>query len=99
MYVKVETDSSLKNGEIIIKANKANGELAQIVNLLNSIDENKIPAFRDKEIFFINVKDIEYFYTENKKVFIDFKTGKYEIKYKIYELEEKFCASRFVKIE
>ena len=99
MHVKVETDSSLKNNEIIIKANKANGELAQIINLLNSIDENKIPAFRDKEIFFINVKDIEYFYTENKKVFIDFKTGKYEIKYKIYELEEKFCAERFVKIE
>ena len=99
MNVKVELDGTLKTDEIIIKVNKMTSELSDVVKLLSGIDKNKIPVFRDKEIYFRNVYDIEYFYTENKKVCIDTESGKYEVKYKIYELEEKFCSMGFVKIE
>ena len=99
MTVRFETDSSLEDGEIIIKANKITEEVPDAVKIISGIEKNKIPAFKDKEIFFIGINEIEYFYTENKKVFAHTGTDKYEVRYKIYELEDMLCYASFVKIE
>lgn len=99
MTVRFEADSSLGDGEVIIKACKMTNEITAAMRLMNGMENNKLPVFRDKEIFFADISDIEYFYTENKKVFADTAGGKYEVRYKIYELEDMLCSGSFLKIE
>lgn len=99
MTVRFEADSSLGDDEIIIKAGRMTEEVAAAMRLIGGMENNKLLVFRDREMFFVNISDIEYFYTENKKVFADTADGKYEVRYKIYELEDMLCSRSFLKIE
>ncbi len=99
MNIKIKTDNTLGTDEIIISANTATEELKAIAHLIANYTSNKIPAFREKDIILLNIMDIEYFYTDGKKVCVDIRSGKYDVKYKIYELENILPGDVFVKIE
>ncbi len=99
MNIKIKTDPSLNNDEIVITANRPTNEVKAIASLIANYASNRIPVYRDKDILFVAIRDIEYFYTDGKKVCIDTEDGKFDVKYKIYELEDMLDNNIFVKIE
>lgn len=100
MNVEINIDKNLKETKITISSPALTKDVQKINDFLNNsfIFNNKINVFLEKEMFIINLSDIETIYSSNNKVYVKTNNNLYTTKYKLYELEEILGNSTFVRI-
>ena len=76
---------SQEKEEVIVYAKKKDGLVLSIENLCNQ--DNKITGYQEGIIKELNPYDIECFTTSNDKVYAITKNAKYQVKKRLYELE------------
>ncbi|NIK76673.1 DNA-binding LytR/AlgR family response regulator [Paenibacillus castaneae] len=92
MKVSIEEISKEKEEEILIRCHEVDDEIYEIVNKLET--ENLILiGYHNDIINRIKLSDIYYFEAVDGKVFMYSKDNVFEIKQKLYELEE-LCKER-----
>jgi DNA-binding LytR/AlgR family response regulator len=96
--LKVTVDVSPDNleTEIIIKCQQIDNDLQRLMSLLKNFDE-KIPGVLDGSTHFVDVKDIFYFESVDKKTFIYTKSDVLETPLRLYEIEEKLSRQDFFR--
>lgn len=82
--------------EIIIKCSHVSEDMMRLINKLKT-GKNKLPAYKDGEIFFIEPEEVFYFESVEQKVFAYCKTDVYEVKSKLYELQEELPERDFIR--
>lgn len=82
--------------EIIVKCNEVNDDLQKLLNQLKQ-GNGKIAAYQNGDIFFLEPEQIYYFESVDQKVFAYGKTNVYEVKSKLYELEEQLPGRDFMR--
>lgn len=82
--------------EIIVKCSAVD---ERILKLLNSFKQGgmKLNGYRDGKIYMIDEKNVYYFESVDQRVFAYCKAEVYEIKSKLYELEEELPAQDFLR--
>lgn len=98
MDIEIKIDENYKIPKLVIYTEQVTDELMKIVNKLKSADEEKIIGFKDEEAFLLDFSKIELIYTENKKIFARVDGMAYQIKKRIFELEESLIDLNFVRI-
>jgi DNA-binding LytR/AlgR family response regulator len=96
--VKITIDESPENSEteIIIKCSIVDDELQRLITLLKSSDK-RIPGFLDGAAHIIELKDIYYFESVDKKTFMYTKSQVLETPLRLYEIEEKLAHYDFFR--
>ena len=82
--------------EIIVKCDKINDNLQKILNSIKQ-GNDKLNLYKNGDIYFIEPEQIYYFESVDQKVFAYGKTEVYEVKSKLYELEEELPARDFMR--
>lgn len=82
--------------KVLIYANERTKLVDEIESLVLTSDVNLIGTFND-EIIKIDINDVLCFLSENNKVFALINDKKYQIKQRLYQIEEMNIAS-FIKI-
>lgn len=102
MNIEVATNISkeYENIKITLQAPELNEEVQNILNNLTTIceDKNIIVASKDNEIFLLKIKDIIYFFSDEKYNYAKTQEGIFKVKDKMYELEEKYSRNKFIRI-
>ncbi len=98
MQIEVSIDQSCKEPKIIILTDKISDEINEIIKRLSEINPDSMTALSEKGVEILEYKDVIRFYSENKKVFVETLKGKYIVRSRLYELEEKLDNKRFVRI-
>lgn len=82
--------------EIIVKCSAVD---ERILKLLNSFKQGgmKLNGHRDGKIYMIDAKDVYYFESVDQRVFAYCKADVFEIKSKLYELEEELPVQDFLR--
>ncbi len=83
--------------EIIIRANGLDPELMQLIYALKS-GRSRLTAYSGEEIFKLDPKEIFYFESVDNRVCACCEKSVYEVKQKLYELEDMFERSDFLRI-
>ena len=96
--IEIKIDKNYKVPKIVVYTDEVNDDLTKIVNKLKSADEEKIIGFKNDEAFIIEFSNVELIYTENKKIFARVENEAYQIKKRIFELEESLEDVDFVRI-
>ena len=95
MEIEVRFDTEIDQNKIIIYAKENSTKLQNMVNLINNLE---IIGYKDNQKFILELNDIESFYTEESKVIARIGEEKFNIKKRIYELEDFLENSKFVRI-
>ena len=82
--------------EIIVKCDKIGDDLQKILNYIKQ-GNNKLNVYKNGDIYFIEPEQIYYFESVDQKVFAYGKTEVYEVKSKLYELENELPARDFMR--
>ena len=82
--------------EIIVKCDKIGDDLQKILNSIKQ-GNNKLNVYKNGDIYFIEPEQIYYFESVDQKVFAYGKTEVYEVKSKLYELENELPARDFMR--
>lgn len=98
MNIEIKIDDKYEEEKIIIESSKITEELSNIINTLKNLDKEKIKVFLEDETYFIDEKDIETIYSNDKKVFIKTKDNEYVCKQRLYELESILPKKDFIRI-
>lgn len=98
MEIELIIDEKIEKEKVVIYAKKNTDNIANIINKISMEDKSKIIGFIDKEVFILQINDIWSFFIENNKVYAKTKDKVYNVKYRIYELEEYLTNTSFIRI-
>ena len=90
MKINIELDSTLNEIELVIKTPDLNNDVALIKDLVEkALTKNqKIVFYKEDTEYFIPLNNILFFETDDNKVYAHTKDNFFEVKFKLYELED-----------
>ena len=95
MKIKTEQDSSCNEIEVIIKYPQKDKQVNRIIDFLQSFDM-QIKCAGDNAEQMINILDIYYIESVDKKTFVYLENAVYRTDFRLYQLKDKLRAYDFV---
>lgn len=90
MKIRVELDNKIKENEVIIKCNELNEEVKNIQIVLGEmlLEKKHITFYKGETEYYFSLEEILFFETEESGICAHTIDNIYNVKYKLYELEE-----------
>lgn len=96
MKVRIENIRNKEEEHVLIRCCQMNEEVLEIVNFVKSRNE-LLSGYEDSQIYQISLRDVYYFEGVDNKVYAYLKDKVYEMKNKLYELEELYEKRQFFR--
>lgn len=99
MKIRIELDENLAEEEIIIRTSQLTPEISQLQNLITeAMRENKaIEYYKGDTRVYISNEEVLFFETDVRGICAHTRDESYDIRYKLYELEE-MLPSYFMRV-
>ncbi len=97
MIVKLEENLTQEEIEVLIKYSKMNNTIQRLVSLIKSVDST-VKCNNEKQEVWVNVSDIYYIESVDKKTFVYCEKSVYHTVYRLYQLIDELFSSGFVQI-
>ncbi|MDD7793451.1 LytTR family DNA-binding domain-containing protein [Clostridium sp. 'White wine YQ'] len=99
MKIRIEVDNKIEENEVIIRCSELNDEVKNIQVSLNDIlSQNKnITFYKGDTEYYLSLDEILFFETEESYICAHTVDNIYNVKYKLYELEE-FLPGYFMRV-
>lgn len=90
MKIRIEIDEKHNEDEIVIRCSQFNNEIRNIQKALNDIvsKSSQIVFYKNNTEYFLSLDDILFFETEELSISAHTVDNVYQVKYKLYELED-----------
>jgi DNA-binding LytR/AlgR family response regulator len=96
MKVRIERIKNKEEEHVLIRCCALNEEILEIVNFVKSKDDI-LAGYNNEQIYQVSLRDIFYFEGVDNKVYAYLKNNVYEMKTKLYELEELYRSRQFFR--
>ncbi len=98
MKIEVKVDASVRETTVVIYTDKVTDEIQQLAQRLSQDAPQVIVGFLEDEAIILTQEEIIRAYAEGGKVFAQTPDGKFLLRLRLYELEDRLDAKRFVRI-
>ncbi|SFM39837.1 LytTR family DNA-binding domain-containing protein [Salibacterium qingdaonense] len=98
MKIHVEIDEELEKKEVLIRSNVWDEEVERLLSRLKEEERTYFAGMDGEKRHIFQPQDIIYLYTADKIVMAKTKEGTFQMKERLYELEEKLPPGRFVRL-
>lgn len=96
MKITINESETLEDIEIVVNCKRVDENLLKMIAAIRAFDR-KITGTKEGKLFVLEVDDIYYFESVDKKTFMYMDKDVYENTMRLYELEEKFSNSDFFR--
>lgn len=96
MKITIETPKPGKEDEVIIRCAEVDDKLMRLIYALR--EDERLTGYLEDKIVKLSLKDIYYFEAVDNKIFAYASEETYEILRKLYELEQDFVHTDFLRI-
>lgn len=97
LKITVNVDEKAKETEIVICCKKMTPAIENIIATLRMMNQ-QMPVTKDGENYLLDVKQISYIESLERKTFVYTEESIYESKLKLYEMEERLYQSGFLRV-
>lgn len=98
MKVEIKIDSSCKEPQVIILTDKMTDEVSAVLKKLSEESPKVIAGFCNDTVTLLEQAEIIRIFTAESKVFAVTSAGEYQLRLRLYELEERLDKKSFVRI-
>lgn len=90
MKIRIEVDEKIDEDEVIVRCSQLNEEVSNIQKAIAEIISQRIQItfYKDNVEYYISLSDILFFETDSTNISAHTRDDIYQVKYKLYELEE-----------
>lgn len=90
MKIQIEVDSEIVEEEVLIRCRQLNSEVMKIQKMLEqaALKSNQFVFFKGEAEYYLPNEDILFFETDGGMVYAHTADDVFQVKYKLYELEE-----------
>ena len=97
MKITIETPKEGEEDEIIVRCASLDDRLLNLISSLKK-EQTQLAGYLDDKIVQLALKDIYYFESVDNKVFAYSSKNVYEVHKKLYEIEEEYAHTDFLRI-
>lgn len=99
MKIRIEVDERIEEDEVIVRCSQLNEEVSNIQKAITEIiaQKTQITFYKDNVEYYISLAEILFFETEYANISAHTGDDIYQVKYKLYELEE-ILPNNFIRI-
>ena len=100
MKLNINIDAGAKEPEITITTSHMTEDVNRVVDFVSRLDDAPtiISGIREDKVELLDPEVIVNIYAEDSKVFAKTEKGSYQIRLRLYEVEERLDNSKFVRI-
>ena len=98
MDVEIVVDSKYSEPKVVIYTDNVSNDISNLVNQIKNSNMFSLHGFLNDKLYILNLQDIYLFYSENGKVYAKTSDNNYNVKYKLYELENMLTNKDFIRI-
>lgn len=98
MKIDIDINENYNELSLTIKAPEMTLEISELMRKLQNTDNKTIIGKIGTKMHILSPQDIVIFYSQGQKIFADTIDGTYEIKQRLYEIEENLTVTFFVRI-
>ena len=100
MKLNIEIDTNIEEPVALITTSRMTEEVTRVVDFISKLDDitTVISGIRDDKVELLEQESIFRIYAEEGKVLARTESGLYQIRLRLYELEERLDDSKFVRI-
>ena len=98
MKIEVRLDATCEETTVVIYTNRVADEVQNLARRLSQDAPQVIVGFLEEEAMLLSQEEIYRVFTESGKVFAETENGRYQLRLRLYELEERLDGKRFVRI-
>lgn len=88
MQIVLEEEPGRREVQVTIRCGRADGQVQKLLALLRTLDE-KITGQRDGQTYLLEMEEVLYMDTVDKRTFLYTAEGVFETPLRLYELEER----------
>ena len=88
MKVCIELDPQMDEPEMIIRAPRLTEDVARLQQLILEQKMTPLTFYKDRSEYFVDVSEVLFFETDGEKIYGHTREEAYEVRQKLYELEE-----------
>ena len=99
MKIRIELESEIKENEVIIKCSELSDEVTRIQKVISELiaEKREMIFYKENTEYYICIDDVLFFETEESLIYAHMLSEVYQVKYKLYELEE-ILPKNFVRV-
>lgn len=98
MKIEIKIDETIKEPKIVVITDKMTEEVSQIIKRLSADGEKTIAGFQDGIAQVLEPDSLFRVYASNGKVLAQTSHGEYQLRLRLYELEQRLDGHFFVRI-
>ena len=98
MQIEIQIDEKCEKPKVIIITDKMTEEVSEIVKKLSQEQTRTIAGFQDDTVELLESDSLFRLYASNGKVFAQTNRGDYQLRLRLYELEQRLDRHSFVRI-
>ena len=98
MQVEIRIDSTVREPKVIVLTDRMTDEVNEIVRKISEAEPAMLAGFREDTVTVLDPEESYRIYAANGKVFAVTAKEEYSLRMRLYEAEERFRGSSFVRI-
>jgi DNA-binding LytR/AlgR family response regulator len=98
MEVEIKIEPEFKHPKIVVYTDEVTKEISDMVKFLSGKDYSMIAGYKGNEIILMKQDDIVRIYTCGQKVLARLENETVQLKYRLYELENRLSDNFFARI-
>ena len=98
MQIEIKIDHSCKEAKVIVVTDKITDEINALVKKLAQDTPQLLAGLQGDTLKILEQPDIIRLYATNGKVYAETEEGEYQLRLRLYELEERLDKDSFVRI-
>ena len=98
MQIEIKIDETLSEPRIIIMTNKITDEISELMQRLAEEKTRLLAGFKKETVSLLEQEKIIRIYAANSKVFAVTEDDEYQVRLRLYELEDRLDRKFFVRI-
>ena len=98
MQVEIKIDSTVREPKVIVLTDRMTDEVNEIVRKISETEPAMLAGFREDTVTVLDPEEIYRIYAANGKVFAVSGKAEDTLRMRLYEVEERFRRSSFVRI-
>lgn len=99
MKIRIELENGVAESEFIIRCSELTEEITKIQKIVSELiaEKKQMIFYKDNTEYYISLDNVLFFETEENLIYAHTLNEVYQVKYKLYELEE-ILPSNFVRV-
>lgn len=100
MKLNIQIDANMEEPEALITTSRMTEEVNRVVDFISKLDgvSTVISGIKDDKVELLEPESLFRIYAEDGKVFAKTEKDLYQIRLRLYEVEERLDSSKFVRI-